>query len=260
MVGRTRVPDLEELKGAVASVLDVVTIVRGNVGNVAGHIVESDRVALGGEDSHAALALKEVSPFVLSRVPLYPGVSKRYSCRIRRGGSYVKLPHGAGHNSDLSHGNSLRDWEHRRVCDLHRTARERSRRDLGELVRVGLRHLTIWVLDGGGVGVWRLRGEDVQLGRGNVVEGRYIGLEVLSKDLLGNVGGPVRELVTVSYKQEYVGRWSGSTYQEGRVLREVAVWEDEEELGTIRSLIGALEGVRNTRREIPEVTRALALR
>ena len=44
---------------------------------------------------------------------------------------------------------------------------------------------------------------------------------------------------------------------EGGVFAEVAVGEDEQELGTLSSLVCGLKRVGNTGREVPEIARAL---
>ena len=47
------------------------------------------------------------------------------------------------------------------------------------------------------------------------------------------------------------------TYQEGRVLAEVAIREDKKELGAVFSLSSGLKRVRDAGREVPQVTRPL---
>ena len=64
-------------------------------------------------------------------------------------------------------------------------------------------------------------------------------MEVLREDLFGEMGSPVGE-------------------QESGVLGEAAVGEDKQELGTVGGLIGGLEGVRDTWREVPQIARALS--
>lgn len=49
----------------------------------------------------------------------------------------------------------------------------------------------------------------------------------------------------------------GAAHQEGGVLAETTIREDEEELGSVDRLSGSLKGMRNTGREVPEVSRAL---
>ena len=46
-------------------------------------------------------------------------------------------------------------------------------------------------------------------------------------------------------------------HQESVILTEAAVREDEQELSALRSLVGGLQRVRDTGREVPQITRAL---
>ena len=49
----------------------------------------------------------------------------------------------------------------------------------------------------------------------------------------------------------------GAAHQEGGVLAEITIREDEKELGSVDRLSSSLKGMRNTGREVPEVSRAL---
>src|SRR5208283_6181446 len=80
-----------------------------------------------------------------------------------------------------------------------------------------------------------LRLEDVELLLGDVGEGAFGDAEVLGENLFRDVGQKVRD-------------------QEGRILVEVAVVEDEQELATVP--LESLERVGNAAREVPDVALA----
>lgn len=174
----------------VARVLDVVAVRLGEVRDVARAVVERGGLVRGREQGRAALALDEEAPLVARRVP-------------------VDLAHAAGLHGHHGGGEVGGDGEGQRVDDLDAAPGHLVRGLLGEVVRVAgrfgndaafARHvLRLDVLGGGG------SGEDVQLVRGDLVEGGGGDAEVLGQDFflqtgLGSFVSSLSWLWKVSYR------------------------------------------------------------
>lgn len=100
---RVRLEDLQEVQRRVPCVLDIMTVRRGDIPDVARLEVERVRGALGGEESDARGAFEEEGPLVLRRVP-------------------VQFAHGAGLDRDLRHCGRGGNVESVRIDDLHGAA------------------------------------------------------------------------------------------------------------------------------------------